>query len=43
MAQCLDVGLARGELLAEGRKHQAVKILRQISLIGPLRAARCWP
>jgi transposase len=29
----------RGELLAESRKHQAVKILRQIPLIGPLRAA----
>jgi hypothetical protein len=29
----------RGELLAENRKHQAVKILRQIPLIGPLRAA----
>ena len=29
----------RGELLAESRKHQAVKILRQILLIGPLRAA----
>ena len=28
----------RGELLAESRKHQAVKILRQIPLIGPLRA-----
>jgi transposase len=29
----------RGDLLAESRKHQAVKILRQIPLIGPLRAA----
>src|SRR5258705_3026021 len=29
----------RGELLAESRKHQAVKVLRQIPLIGPLRAA----
>src|ERR1700741_3045246 len=29
----------RGELLVESRKHQAVKILRQIPLIGPLRAA----
>src|SRR6516162_5589070 len=29
----------RGELLAESRKHQAVNILRQIPLIGPLRAA----
>ncbi len=28
----------RGELLAESRKHQAVKILRRIPLIGPLRA-----
>ena len=28
----------RGELLAESRKHQAVKILRQIPSIGPLRA-----
>ena len=28
----------RGELLAESRKHAAVKILRQIPLIGPLRA-----
>jgi transposase len=28
----------RGELLAESRKHQAVKVLRQIPLIGPLRA-----
>jgi transposase len=30
---------ARGELLAESRKHNAVKILRQIPLIGQLRAA----
>jgi hypothetical protein len=29
----------RGELLAESRKHQAVKVPRQIPLIGPLRAA----
>ena len=29
----------RGELLAESRKHKAVKILRQVPLIGPLRAA----
>jgi transposase len=29
----------RGELLAESRKHPAVKILRQIPSIGPLRAA----
>src|SRR5246127_1285678 len=29
----------RGELLVESRKHRAVKILRQIPLIGPLRAA----
>jgi hypothetical protein len=29
----------RGELLAESRKHEGVKILRQIPLIGPLRAA----
>src|SRR6202022_2119615 len=29
----------RGELLAESRKHRAVKILRQIPLIGPLRAS----
>jgi len=28
----------RGELLAESRKHEATKILRQIPLIGPLRA-----
>jgi transposase len=30
----------RGELLAESRKHEAVKILRQIPFIGPLRAAQ---
>ena len=30
---------ARGELLAESRKHSAVKILRQIPSIGQLRAA----
>ena len=30
----------RGELLAEGRKHKAVKILRQFSFIGPIRATR---
>ena len=30
---------ARGELLAESQKHKAVKILRQVPLIGPLRAA----
>src|ERR1700739_3644710 len=29
----------RGELLDESRKHQAVKILRQVPSIGPLRAA----
>ncbi len=29
----------RGELLAESQKHQAVKILRQVPSIGPLRAA----
>ena len=29
----------RGELLAESQKHKAVKILRQVPLIGPLRAA----
>lgn len=29
----------RGELLAESQKHQAVKTLRQVPLIGPLRAA----
>jgi len=30
----------RGELLAESRKHAAVKILRQIPFIGPLRATQ---
>ena len=30
---------ARKELLAEGRKHSATKLLRQIPGIGPLRAA----
>jgi transposase len=30
----------RGELLAESRKHQAVKVLRQIPFIGPMRAAQ---
>jgi transposase len=30
---------ARNELLAEARKHSATKLLRQISGIGPLRAA----
>jgi transposase len=30
----------RGELLAESRRHQAVKVLRQIPFIGPLRAAQ---
>ena len=30
----------RGELLAESRKHQAVKVLRQIPFIGSLRAAQ---
>src|SRR5207253_4009553 len=30
---------ARGELLAESRKHSAVKLLRQIPSIGPIRAA----
>jgi transposase len=30
----------RGELLVESRKYQAVKILRQIPFIGPLRAAQ---
>ena len=30
----------RGEFLAESRRHQAVKILRQIPFIGPLRAAQ---
>jgi transposase len=29
----------RGEFLAESRKHKAVKLLRQIPCIGPLRAA----
>jgi transposase len=29
----------RGELLAESRKHQAAKILRQVPSIGPLRTA----
>ena len=29
----------RGEFLAESRKHKAVKVLRQIPCIGPLRAA----
>src|ERR1700757_2451515 len=29
----------RGEFLAESRKHKAVKILRQIPCIGPIRAA----
>ena len=29
----------RGELLAESRKHQAVRILRQVPSIGPIRAA----
>jgi transposase len=31
---------ARKELLAEGRKHSATKLLRQIPGIGPLRAAQ---
>jgi hypothetical protein len=31
---------ARGELLAESRKHQAVKVLPQIPFMGPLRAAQ---
>ena len=31
---------ARGELLAESRNHQAVKLLRQIPFLGPLRAAQ---
>jgi transposase len=31
---------ARKELLVEGRKHSATKLLRQISGIGPLRAAQ---
>jgi transposase len=30
----------RPELLAESRKHKAAKLLRQISCIGPIRAAR---
>jgi transposase len=30
----------RGELLAESRRHAAVKVLRQIPFIGPLRAAQ---
>ena len=30
----------RAELLVESRKHQAVKVLRQIPFIGPLRAAQ---
>jgi transposase len=30
---------ARGELLVEGRKHFAMKLLRQIPSIGPIRAA----
>ena len=30
---------ARRELLAEGRKHGATKLLRQIPSIGPIRAA----
>jgi transposase len=30
----------RGELLTESHRHQAVKILRQIPFIGPLRAAQ---
>jgi transposase len=30
----------RGEFLAESRKQQAVKVLRQIPFIGPLRAAQ---
>ena len=30
----------RGELLAESRKHPAVKVLRQIPFIGPMRAAQ---
>ena len=29
----------RGEFLAESRKHKAVKVLRQIPCIGPIRAA----
>ena len=31
--------LARGELLRESQKHPAVKLLRQIPSIGPIRAA----
>ena len=31
---------ARKELLAEGRKHSATKLLRQIPGIGPLRATQ---
>jgi len=31
--------MVRGELLAESRKHQPLKLLRQIPCIGPLRAA----
>ena len=31
--------MVRGELLAESRKHQSLKLLRQIPCIGPLRAA----
>ena len=30
----------RGELLTESRKHAAVKLLRQVPFIGPLRAAQ---
>jgi transposase len=30
----------RGEFLAESRKHKAVKLLRQIPCIGPIRAAQ---
>ena len=29
---------AKKELLAEGRKHQAMKLLRQIPSIGPIRS-----
>jgi len=32
--------ILRPELLAESRKHKAVKLLRQIPCIGPIRAAR---
>ena len=32
--------IVRGELLAESRKYPAVKLLRQIPFIGPLRAAQ---